>query len=159
MTINKTRMALAAGALGIATGMSAAEAESDVEDLQGLLSTYEAALNASDTPTIVSLYTPNGVFMPQHSPSQVGVSAVRAAYEHVFDAIKLNIEFHIEEIVQVSPEWAFARTNSVGTVTVLAAGITAPEANQELFIFHKGASGQWKIARYAFSTINPPHGQ
>lgn len=159
MIINRNRAALAAGALAFATGVSASEAESDVNSLEGLLSAYETALNASDTATIISLYTVDGVFMPQHRPSQIGTAAVQAAYRHVFDTIKLNIEFQVEEIVQISPEWAFARTNSVGTVTVLAAGITAPEANQELFVLHKDEGGRWKIARYAFSTTTPPRDQ
>jgi ketosteroid isomerase-like protein len=29
------------------------------------------------------------------------------------------------------------------------------EGNQELFIFKKGTDGQWRIARYSFSTTNP----
>jgi hypothetical protein len=47
-----------------------------------------------------------------------------------------------------------ARTNSAGTVKVHATGSNEAEANQELFLF-QNAGGTWKIARYAFSTINP----
>ena len=43
-----------------------------------------------------------------------------------------------------------------GTATVNAAGAKSAEANQELFIFKKDADGAWKIARYSFSTTNPP---
>jgi len=32
---------------------------------------------------------------------------------------------------------------------------SAPEANQELCVFQK-VRGDWKIARYCFSTTNPP---
>jgi hypothetical protein len=43
------------------------------------------------------------------------------------------------------------------TVKVLASDQPAgPEANQELFLFHREADGQWRIARYIFSTTNPP---
>jgi ketosteroid isomerase-like protein len=104
------------------------------------------------------LYTEDGVFMPQHFPSAVGSSAVRAAYAGVFKAIKLNVKFDIVEVRQVSPTWAFARTNSAGTVKVLADGSGGPEANQELFVLEKSSSGDWKIARYCFSTTNPPRG-
>ncbi|VAV89858.1 hypothetical protein MNBD_ALPHA05-642, partial [hydrothermal vent metagenome] len=74
----------------------------------------------------------------------------------VFAAIDLNIEFQIDEIVQLSPQWAFARTRSEGLVTINATGDNSPEANQELFIFTKTDGGAWKIARYIFSTTNPP---
>jgi ketosteroid isomerase-like protein len=36
-----------------------------------------------------------------------------------------------------------------------ATGATSHEANQELFIFKKDDDGQWRIARYSFSTTNP----
>jgi len=32
---------------------------------------------------------------------------------------------------------------------------SSPEANQELFVFQK-VDSDWKIARYCFSTTNPP---
>ncbi len=67
----------------------------------------------------MALYTDDGVFMPQHFPSSVGSSAVRTAYDGVFKAIKLDVSFDIVEVRQVSPHWAFARTNSAGTVKVL----------------------------------------
>jgi hypothetical protein len=73
----------------------------------------------------------------------------------VFDAIKLSVKFDIAEIRQLAPDWAFARTNSAGRVKVNATGKSAAEGNQELFVFQKVA-GDWKIARYCFSAVNPP---
>ena len=93
--------------------------------------------------------------MPQHFPSSVGADAVRRAYDGVFAAITLNIKFDVVEIRQLAPDWAFARTNSAGAVKVNATGGGGPEANQELFVFQK-IDGHWKIARYCFSTTNPP---
>lgn len=118
---------------------------------------YEAALNASDTSAVMKLYAQDGVFMPQHFPSAVGAQQVRAAYDGVFGTIRLSVTFDIVEVVPVADDWAFARTTSAGTVTVLATGQSGPEANQELFVMQR-VEGAWKIARYAFSTTNPPHG-
>ena len=55
----------------------------------------------------------------------------------------------IHEIV-VDGDTAFAITESKGEVTVLGPGITAPEANRELFVFVREA-GDWKIGRYMFN--------
>ena len=118
------------------------------------LMTYQDALNRSDTDAVMKLYAPDGVFMPQNSPSSVGAEAVRKAYEAVFAAITLTVEFKIAEIRQLAPEWALARTNSAGTVKIYASGAVAPEANQELFLFQK-VGGAWRIARYCFATTNP----
>lgn len=127
----------------------------DEQAVATVLKTYERALNASDTAAVMKLYVPDGVFMAQNSPSSVGADAIRRAYDAVFAAIRLTVEFHIAEVRQLAPDWVLARTNSAGRVTVHATGETAPEANQELFLFQK-VGGDWKIARYCFSTTNPP---
>jgi uncharacterized protein (TIGR02246 family) len=117
---------------------------------------YEVALNASNTDGVMPLYAEDGVFMPPFSPSAVGTAAVRQA-ESVFKAIRLSVKFDVTEVVQMAPDWAFARTTSTGTVIVNATGAKSAEANQELFIFTRTHDGSWKIARYSFSSINPPH--
>jgi uncharacterized protein (TIGR02246 family) len=147
---------IAGAALVSSAEVSAKASDQDRVAIERVLSTYETALNNRDTNTIVTLYADDGVFMPQHSLPHVGKDAVRAAYVRVFDAIKLNIEFTLDEIAVLSTDWAFARTRSEGTVTINATGQSGPEANQELFLFHRSGKGDWKIARYIFSTTNPP---
>jgi uncharacterized protein (TIGR02246 family) len=120
-----------------------------------VLAAYSAALNASDTDAVMPLYAEDGVFMPPYSASAVGADAVQKAYDAVFKAIKLTVKFNVAEIVEMSSEWVFARTNSAGTTLDHATGATTAEANQELFIFRKDQGGKFKIARYSFSTTNP----
>jgi len=119
-----------------------------------VLGNYQDALNKSDTDAVMKLYAFDGVFMPQNSPSSVGTDEVRRAYDAVFQTIKLTVKFNVAEIVEIAPNWVFARTNSAGTVKVHASGAGGQEANQELFLFQK-IDGAWKIARYCFSTTNP----
>ncbi|MGI4798313.1 MAG: YybH family protein [Janthinobacterium lividum] len=129
-------------------------------DRSGIISTlhaYQAALNAADTNAVLPLYEPDGVFMQPHGPSAIGTDAIRQTYDADFRTFRLQVTFQVAEVQLLSPEWAFVRTNSAGTNTVLATGAQSAEANQELFILHKGVSGSWKIARYSFSTTNPPH--
>lgn len=123
--------------------------------VEEVLAAYNVALNSSDTDTVMPLYAEDGVFMPPYSPSAVGSAAVRKAYDAVFKAIKLTVKFNPAEIIEMCPEWVFARTNSVGTTLNHTTGATTAEANQELFIFRKDRDGKFKIARYSFSTTNP----
>ena len=132
-----------------------AHAQAEIEDV---LQAYESALNASNTDTALTVFTPDGVFMAPNSPSRIGADAIRAAYKGIFQAITFETELQVEEIVQVSPNWAFVRTSSSGFVTVRANGQRVPDANHELFIFNKGDDHKWRIARYSFSTTNPPPG-
>ena len=121
-----------------------------------VLEAYNAALNDSDTNAVMPLYADDGVFMPPFSPSAVGADAVRKAYDAVFAAIRLTVKFDIAEIVELSPDWVFARTNSAGTTLHRVSGATTAEANQELFIFRRDQDGKFKIARYSFSPTKPP---
>jgi uncharacterized protein (TIGR02246 family) len=127
----------------------------DETAIRNVMSSYESALNASNTEAAMPLYAEDGVFMAPNNQSAVGKASVRQAYDAVFKAITLGVNFAIAELVVMSPQWAFVRTNSTGTQKINATGATSREANQELFIFKKGDDGQWRIARYSFSTTNP----
>ena len=137
--------------LGVSSGAHAA----DSDDIEALLKGYESVLNASDVDGSLELYTEDGVFMAPNNPSAVGIQQVEAAYTGVFQAIDLNVVFDIVEIEVISENWAFARSNSSGTITINATGDNVAEGNQELFVLQK-IDGDWKIARYGFSSTNPP---
>jgi hypothetical protein len=49
----------------------------DENAIAAVLATYQGALNQSSTDAVMRLYSPDGVFMPQHSPSNAGADAVR----------------------------------------------------------------------------------
>src|SRR5262249_48469934 len=127
----------------------------DHEAIRSAMSSYEAALNASSTDAVMPVYSEDAVFMVPNTQSAVGKGAVRQAYDAVFEAITLKVKFTIAEVVMMAPQWAFVRTNSAGTQKINATGATSAEANQELFILKKADDGNWRIARYAFSTTNP----
>jgi len=145
---------LAAAILLIGSLSGAHAADSDQENIHAVLKAYEQVLNASDVDGVLKLYTQDGVFMSPNNPSAVGIHQVEAAYTGAFQAIDLNVEFDIVEVEVIADDWAFARTNSTGTVTINATGDKFPEGNQELFVLQK-IGGNWKIARYSFSTTNP----
>ncbi len=126
----------------------------DKARIEAALKGYEQVLNASDVDGVLKLYTEDGVFMSPNNPSAIGIDQVEAAYTGAFQAIDLNVEFDIVEVEVISDDFAFARTNSTGTVTINATGDKFPEGNQELFVLQK-IDGDWKIARYSFSTTNP----
>jgi len=140
-----------------AIGSESKPTDRDQAAITRQLDLYEQALNSADIDTVMKLYASDAVFMPQHSLPVEGRDAVRTAYRHVFDTIRLDIDFTIDEIGVLSREWAYARTRSNGTVKVLASNQPpAPEANQELFLLHRETDGEWRFARYIFSTTNPP---
>jgi uncharacterized protein (TIGR02246 family) len=127
-----------------------AGAQSTAEkQIHALLAAYETSLNAGDASRIEQLYTVDGVFMPAGFPTASGRPAVRGAYEGVFKNIRIAIHFTVDEL-KVKGDFAYARTRSAGTSTVVATGASGPEENRELFIFSRTREG-WKIARYLFN--------
>jgi uncharacterized protein (TIGR02246 family) len=127
-----------------------------VEPATHLLRSYEAALNAADIATIVSLYADDGIFMAQHRSPAIGRAQVEATYREILSMIRLDIEFAIDEVVVVTPTVAYARTRSAGTTTILANGAQVSEGNQELFILVRAdENAAWRIGRYLFSTTQP----
>ncbi|KAI2966254.1 hypothetical protein CBS147323_5475 [Aspergillus niger] len=126
----------------------------DTEEISTLLHAYGEALKSRNVDEAVALYTEDGVIMPPHFSASTGTEALRDSYTRIFATIQLVINFQIEEIVIMSPEWAFARTTAEGTKTILATQESESHANQELFILRRN-NGKWLIARYAFSSMKP----
>ena len=124
------------------------------QDIVDVIGAYEKSLNTSDTHAALALYGDDPVFMPEFSAALSGREAVRAGYDYVFGAIKLNVSFTIHEVVEMG-DLAYVRTTSAGKTEILKNKATVQEANNELFIFRK-EKGKWKIHRYLFASCNPP---
>jgi uncharacterized protein (TIGR02246 family) len=117
--------------------------------IEKLLSGYGDALNVSDIPKTVALYTKDGTIMPQGAPLAKGEEQLRAAYEGLFKAFQLKVEYSTDE-VNVNGDHAFVRTHSKGTTLIRASGETVPVDNKEVFELLK-VSGEWKISHYIFN--------
>jgi uncharacterized protein (TIGR02246 family) len=128
---------------------------SDQAAITALLQTYGSILASRSLPDLLNIYTPDGVLMaPGYSPA-VGTQALKTSYERIFSTIKLDIEFSIDEIVVMEDgEWAFARTTAEGRKFWLLKGTDEEHRNQELFVLRK-VKGEWKVARYCFSSMKP----
>lgn len=125
----------------------------DKSQITALLHRYGAVLASHSIPEVLSIYTADGVIMaPGYQPAG-GQDALKAAYERIFSTIKLEIEFSIDEIVIMGDGWAFARTTAEGTKHWVKKGTEESHRNQELFVLKKDS--EWKIARYAFSSMKP----
>jgi ketosteroid isomerase-like protein len=93
--------------------------------------------------------------MAQGFPIVSSATDILAWYQNCFKLITLDVVFEIKEVVVVSDEYAFATTTSAGTQKDNASGEVVNEGNHELFVIQK-VDGEWKLARYCFSTTNRP---
>lgn len=109
--------------------------------------TYRNALAALDTAAVTNAYTADGVVMGPGSPTAVGSEALATTYNAIFSAVKLDLNFHIDEMI-LGRQYAFVRSVSTGTAT--ANGTSTREDNRELFVVKK-ENDDWKIARYIYN--------
>jgi uncharacterized protein (TIGR02246 family) len=119
------------------------------DQIRALLSTYEQSLNTSDAALAASCYAPDGTFMPAGLPTAEGAD-IEDAYRRIFDAIRLDVGFTIDEVELTGDKTAYALTRSNGTQTVLGTGELTAESNREIFLFEYIDTG-WKIGRYLFN--------
>jgi uncharacterized protein (TIGR02246 family) len=130
-----------------------ADTSTDIQAIRDLLAIYERSLIESDASLAASLYAPDGIFMPLFQPIAAG-NDLQAGYEQIFQAIKLEIAFTIDDL-QVDGDTAHALTRSEGHVTELTSNRRGPEANRELFVFGR-RDGEWRIIRYMFNKTAAP---
>ena len=121
------------------------------------ISGYFKALNDGNVDAVLELYTDDPVMLPFLQATVIGIEAVRQNYVNTFQLMRFQVETKIEEIVEMSPEWAYVRTETAGTFTPIRTGQDAPSNFHELFLLRKASDGRWQIARYSFSpTSNLP---
>ncbi|GAB3641312.1 YybH family protein [Spirosoma arcticum] len=121
--------------------------------IQQLLDTYGAALNGSDAARIIPLFAQDGVFLAPGNPTATGQNQIKGAFDGLFGAVTLKLQFTPAQITVVNDKYAYATSTSSGTLTVKSNGQSAPNAYRELWVFVK-ENGQWKIARYLFNQPN-----
>jgi ketosteroid isomerase-like protein len=62
-------------------------------DIEKLMASYGESINASEVSKSVALYTNDGLLMPQGAPAAKGQEELKAAYERLFKAFRLNVEY------------------------------------------------------------------
>jgi uncharacterized protein (TIGR02246 family) len=122
---------------------------SEKTDIEKLMALYGEAVNASDISKSLALYTNDGSLMPQGASVATGQQQLRHAYEDLFKAFQLNVEYFTDEVI-VNGDFAYARTHSKGSTVIRATGATVPVDNKEIFGLNKG-NGGWKISHYIFN--------
>ena len=119
--------------------------------IESTILAYLQALNDANIDAILDLYSADSVMLPFLQPAVIGANAVRANYESTFQLIRFEMQTTVQELVEMSPEWAYVRTDTSGIFTPTRTGEGATAAFHELFLLRKTGHEHWQIARYSFS--------
>ena len=126
-------------------GGQQASAERDRQVIAALIQEVEAANNGGDVDRWVGLFAPDFAYMAPGAPAVTTTDALtevaRAGFQHnaAVDIRPLEIEVH--------GDWAFARTEVTGTVTLQGSGRVVQVNSKQLVIYRKVDDGTWRIAR------------
>ncbi len=135
----------------------ATSTEADVEAINRVHDDHTTALNDGDTNAYVTLLAEGAVLMPPNQPVVFGVAAIREYRQTDFDQITLEVTRPSEEVV-VAGDWSFVRHTYAGTATPQAGGEPTELSGKGITILQRQPDGSWKIARYMWSSDDPPPG-
>jgi len=122
----------------------------EMQRIKEVILAYGKAINAASVDGVLSLYAKDAVFMPAKEPTATGQAQIRAAYEHEFKTIDLDVNIVFDEVVQ-NGNLAFVRTRSEGQLKVLATGKMVSTESYRAFFVLKKINNEWKIARFLFN--------
>ncbi|PUZ24947.1 hypothetical protein DCC81_11560 [Chitinophaga parva] len=125
------------------------ETRQEQSAIEKLIFSFSDAFNATDISKTVASFTSDGVNMPNNGPAAKGTEQLTKAFEVLFNFADINIQYVIDEI-NISGEYAFARTNSKVTTLVKTSGDQIFLENKELFVL-RNQRGEWKISHYIFN--------
>jgi len=120
--------------------------------IANFIHSYGDAFNAADIARTVSLFTADGILMPNNAPLSHGKEQLTAAFKFLLNTFRISIVYSIDEIT-VSGGCAVVRTNSKVATHVNASDENISLNNKELFILRK-EQDDWKISHYIFNNTS-----
>jgi len=147
-----TKVSIIAISLGIISiGIAfALVSNSDEAKIRELIFAYQSALNNEEIEKMPTLYSEQAIFMPPDVSAINGVEEIVLTYEYLFSQFNFELDFDIKE-VEIAENFAYALSNSEGTITLESDETEETSKNQEIFILIKEGD-DWKISRYMFNS-------
>jgi uncharacterized protein (TIGR02246 family) len=122
--------------------------DKDEQAIRNLIETWLRATRAGDIDTVLSLTTPDVVFLVSGQPPMLGQEAFAEALRMALGKNVIESTSDIEEIV-VSGDLAYCRTLLNVTVTAKHDNTPMQRSGHALSILRRGEDGKWRLARDA----------
>ncbi|MDN3690013.1 YybH family protein [Cyclobacterium jeungdonense] len=117
--------------------------EQDIMEITAMSHARADAFNAGDAAAIAVHFTTNAVLMAPNSPKEIGLEAVEAYYQGIFDAYRTGLESGYEA-VRVDGDLAFGRGFAKVTLVSKTTGDTTYSTSKYLNILERQPDGSWK---------------
>jgi ketosteroid isomerase-like protein len=135
-----------------------AGAGSSSTDVQAAIEHLRSSLNSGDSTAFFALLAEDvEVFPPGVVPLRG--SAARDLFRGLFTEATANLAPFTSQELTVSGAWAIQRYSFRLTTTPKAGGASTTEAGSGLHVWHRGAGGQWQIAKDIWTSPTAPPAQ
>ena len=134
------------------------DVEADIAAIKEMMKKYEAATNAGDFDSWISLWADDGVRMPPNGPSRSGVAQITEEVKPIFEQFKADIKITNIDEARVFGDIGLTRCSYNLAATPKAGGdkiIVEPDG-KALTIYEKQLDGNWKIIYDCFNSNVPP---
>ncbi|RZK33601.1 MAG: SgcJ/EcaC family oxidoreductase [Hymenobacter sp.] len=115
-----------------------------------LLAHYAEALNSADAARLPTLYTADGLFLPDGRPP-LSAAALPGQAESFFVKTRLRISYAVQDVA-VGGGYAFVQATARTATTDLATGQETARTSRDFFVLRQ-ESQDWKIYRYVFNNV------
>jgi uncharacterized protein (TIGR02246 family) len=122
--------------------------EKDEQEIRSLIATWLRATRAGDIDTVLSLTTPDVVFLVPGQPPLLGQAAFGEALRAVLGKHAIESTSEVEEVV-VSGDLAYCRSLLQVTVTSKHDNMPMQRSGHTLSILRRCDDGKWRLARDA----------
>ena len=118
----------------------------DIEAIESLHVLRLEAAKAIDVDAFMGFLTDDAVMMPPDAPAITGHDALRAYWEEAIQAFEFDVKKSSSNVTLIG-DWAFEDYTYELTLTPRAGGPSMSESGKGMFVYRRGADGQWRIAR------------
>jgi uncharacterized protein (TIGR02246 family) len=122
--------------------------QNDEQAIRELIETWMRATREGDVDTVLSLMTPDAVFLVPGQAPMHGREAFAQALQGTLGSYTVDATSHIDEIT-VCGELAYCRTQLSMIVTSRHSQTPVERHGHTLTILRRGADGKWLLARDA----------
>jgi len=124
--------------------------QQDTQAAKRLLAKYADAVNAADRKTIASLYSEDGLFMPEGVTSLTKKDLIKNR-KGSFKNIRFLISYAIHDVV-ISNQYAFVIAIATTSATDRANNKETTQTSRDFFVLRKERD-EWKVFRYIFNHV------
>ncbi len=132
--------------------------EADIAAIKETMKKYEAAANAGDLDSFISLWAEEGIRMPTDAPSRLGVAQIIEELKPIYEQFTLDIKITSIEEARVFGDIGITRGNNISLALTPKAGgekIILFQDAKALTIHKRQSDGNWKIIYDCFNSNIP----